>query len=72
MIEELKVSFELEESPAAVSIPAVFEVYGPNDEILFSGSKAQWNDEANMKLVMLKRKAEFLFDTDGTQIYKIF
>ena len=75
MIEELQVIFNLEDELSelnqSVEIPS-FQVFDTNDHLIFSGSKTQWNDQANKKLTMIKRKAEFMFNADGTQIYKIF
>ena len=51
-----------------VEVPAV-EVYNGQDELLFSGTQAEW-DAAN--LISMKRKAELLFQLDGTSIYKVF
>ena len=49
-----------------------FEVYDHNDALIFTGNQKQWDDLNNKKLISIKRKAEFLFETDGTSIYKVF
>jgi len=49
-----------------------FEVYDSKDHLIFTGSQKQWDDKNNKQLISMKRKAEFLFDSDGTNIYKIF
>lgn len=47
------------------------EVYDQNDQLVFSGSQYQWEEEENTDLAPLKRKAEFLFETEGASVYKI-
>ncbi|MEL7145145.1 MAG: hypothetical protein AAFO69_02155 [Bacteroidota bacterium] len=49
-----------------------FEIYDQNDQLVFSGSKAQWEDEQNTNVTALKRKAEFLFEMEGANVYKVF
>ena len=48
------------------------EVYGANDELLFSGTQANWDAQNTTAQIALKRKAELLFEVDGTSIYKVF
>ncbi len=73
MIDELLESLETE----AFEIPTVtadnaFQVFDQNDNVLFSGTEKQWGDTNNKKLITLKRKAEFLFESNGSKIYKVF
>ena len=49
-----------------------FEVYDQNNQLVFSGSEAQWEDEQNTTVVALKRKTEFLFEMEGANVYKVF
>lgn len=75
MIEELQIAFDLEDEMEQLNTQSntpQFQVFDSNDKLVFSGSKKEWNNNSNKKLAMLKRKAEFLFDTDGTQVYRIF
>ncbi len=75
-VEELLVeinSFDLlEELEFSVNNAPKFQVFDANDKLLFSGNQKQWGNHKNKELVMIKRKAEYLFESDGTQIYKIF
>ena len=49
-----------------------FEIYNNADQLIFTGTQKQWDDKTNNDLISLKRKAEFLMDADGTNIYKVF
>ncbi|MEL6558319.1 MAG: hypothetical protein AAFQ94_09055, partial [Bacteroidota bacterium] len=49
-----------------------FKIYDSNDQLIFTGSQEQWDDKTNKDLISMKRKAEFLMDADGTNIYKVF
>ena len=49
-----------------------FEIYNNADQLIFSGTQKQWDDKTDKDLIEMKRKAEFLMDTDGTNIYKVF
>ena len=49
-----------------------FEIYDNNDQLIFTGTQKQWDDKTNKDLIAMKRKAEFLMDADGTNIYKVF
>ncbi len=49
-----------------------FEIYNNADKLIFSGTQKQWDDKTNKDLIEMKRKAEFLMDADGTNIYKVF
>lgn len=49
-----------------------FEVYNNSDQLVFTGTQAQWDDKNNQDLISMKRKADFLMDIEGTNIYKIF
>ncbi len=48
------------------------EVYDENDQIVFSGALGLWENNNHAETIALKRKAELLFTTDGTQVYKVF
>lgn len=64
--EELAFDFLEElESPA-------FQVMNSDDQLIFSGSKKEWENQQNRELIIMKRKAEFLFESNGTKIYKVF
>lgn len=65
-IEELEFDF-LEE----LASPE-FQVMNSQDQLIFSGSKKEWDNKNNRELVVMKRKAEFLFESNGTKIYKVF
>ena len=49
-----------------------FKIYDSNDQLIFTGSQEQWDDKTNKDLISMKRKAEFLMDAEGTNIYKVF
>ena len=74
MIDDLLAEFEKAEELDKMfeSGNISFEVYDNNDQLIFSGNQKQWDDLNNKKLISVKRKAEFLFETDGTSIYKVF
>lgn len=74
MIEDLLEALEemdAMENIDSAAIPAV-EVYGSNDELLFSGTQAQWETQQATDMIAAKRKAELLFELDGTSVYKVF
>ena len=74
VIEDILAEFEkAAEMDELIEISEVsFEVYDQNDQLVFSGTQTQWDDEQNTPVVSLKRKAEFLFETEGTNVYKVF
>lgn len=68
---------EMEKAEAAENLfseinKETFEIYNSNDQLIFTGTQKQWDDQTNKDLIAMKRKAEFLMDTDGTSIYKVF
>ena len=74
LMEELIADLEWEEE---LDIPTItnaesFKVYDANDDVIFSGTKKQWENKKDRNLTMIKRKAEFLFESLGTKIYKVF
>jgi len=62
-------SEELEEMD--LLFPA-YEIYDVDDNLIFSGTVEQWENDSNEKLSQMKRKSDFLFESNGTQIYKVF
>jgi len=74
MIDDLLMELEKAEEQASMfeTKTTSFEVYDGKDQLVFTGTQKQWNDKNNKELISLKRKAEFLFETDGTSIYKVF
>ncbi len=65
--------FEIEELDFAVEKKeSALQVMDAHDNVIFSGSKIDWENQKDRKLVIMKRKAEFLFELNGTQIYKVF
>lgn len=74
VIEDILAEFEkAAEMDQLIEISEVtFEVYNQNDQLVFSGSQTQWEDEQNTDVVALKRKAEFLFEMEGANVYKVF
>ena len=54
-----------------LQIENTVEIYDANDVKVFEGSKAQW-ENAGESLAPLKRKAELLFESEGTEVYKVF
>lgn len=65
--------FEIEELDFATeNLESAFQVMDAQDKLIFSGSKKEWENKENKKLITMKRKAEFLFESNGTQIYKVF
>ena len=48
------------------------EVYNSNDELLLTVTEAEWNAQKAKEIVTMNRTAEFLFEMDGTRIYKVF
>lgn len=74
MIEDLLAALEEMdemEDIAAETVPSI-EVYNSNDELVFSGTQEAWNAQNTAELIAAKRKAELLFQLDGTSIYKVF
>ena len=75
MVEELMADIHFEEELnvlASSEIVESFKVYNSHDDVVFSGTQKQWDNQKNKSLVMLKRKAEFLFSSNGENIYKVF
>jgi len=73
MIDELLETLEAEELDFSLNANEdAFQVFDKNDEVLFSGSKTEWENKSNKNLIMMKRKAEFLFESNGTKVYKVF
>ena len=71
MISELLASLESEELAFDEVTPQDnIQIFNANDEVLFDGSENTMKDDP--KLVVMKRKAEFLFESNGTKVYKIF
>ncbi len=76
MIEELLMDldemdaelFELE----VLQVDQEIEVYDVNDQLIFSGSNEEWENISNPELITLKRKADFLFESGNTEVYKVF
>lgn len=54
-----------------IETPA-YEIYDADDNLIFSGTSDQWENENNNELSQMKRKSDFLFESNGTQIYKVF
>ena len=63
---------DAEEKLFAAIHKTTFEIYDSNDQLIFTGTQKQWDDKTNKDLIAMKRKAEFLMDADGTNIYKVF
>ena len=73
MIDELLKTLEAEEFDFSTTDQEnSFQIFDKNDEVLFSGSEKEWKNQNHKELVIMKRKAEFLFETNGTKIYKVF
>ena len=74
IIEDLWAEFEKEEAADQLieASEVTFEVYNQNNQLVFTGTQAEWDNDQDTEVVTLKRKAEFLFETDGTSIYKVF
>jgi len=62
------------EEEEAIILPSkkMVEIYDANDALLFQGSKVDWDNNTSDQLTIMKRKAEFFFESDGTEIYKVF
>ena len=48
------------------------DVYDANDQLIFSGTMAEWNNTENHSTTILKRKAELLFELEDASVYKVF
>ncbi|MGB3465480.1 MAG: hypothetical protein WBA74_09420 [Cyclobacteriaceae bacterium] len=48
------------------------QVVDKSDKIIYSGSAKEWNNHTDKKMIIMKRKAELLFESNGTMIYKVF
>lgn len=74
MIDELLAEMEEDQLMAELlsSKEATYEIYDANDVLVFKGNEKQWNSQKNKTLIALKRKAEFLMEDEGANIYKIF
>ncbi|MEL6560752.1 MAG: hypothetical protein AAFQ94_21340 [Bacteroidota bacterium] len=71
LINELLESLETEELVFNEVTPQDnIQIFNANDEVLFDGSESEMKND--QKLVVIKRKAEFLFESNGTKIYKVF
>ncbi len=71
--DELLASLEIEEFEFSITDDSnAFQIIDENDKILFSGSEKEWKNQSNKKLVIMKRKAELLFESNGSKIYKVF
>lgn len=63
---------ELEDESLSFNTPSSVEVYDINDQLIFSGTKAEWENTQNPATTILKRKAELLFELEGSRVYKVF
>lgn len=78
MIDDLLAEFEKAEeldqllSDVVETNQPTFEIYDAADQLIFTGTQKQWDNKANKDLIEMKRKAEFLMDANGTNIYKVF
>ncbi len=74
MIDDLLAEMEKAEDLAKMfeTNTVTFEIYNSTDQLIFTGTQKQWDDKTNQDLISMKRKAEFLMDADGTNIYKVF
>lgn len=48
------------------------KAYDMNDELIYDGSQEEWNKSEDLQLKEIKRKADFIFLTENTKIYKVF
>ena len=73
MIDELLETLEVEEFEFNTQNQQnAFQIFDHNDNVLYSGSEKEWESKGNKKLITMKRKAEFLFESNGSKIYKVF
>jgi len=74
LLAELEKADEMEMmlSESLGSNKVTFEIYDSADKLVFTGTQKQWDDQTNKDLIEMKRKAEFLMDANGTNIYKVF
>ena len=74
MIEDLLNSLEEAEDLAVLESggTSMVEVYDSNDELLLSVTEVKWNAQQAIEIVSMNRNAEFLFEMNGTSIYKVF
>ena len=74
LLEELSNLYNAQSEEIAeleLDVPA-YEIYDADDNLIFSGTAAQWENETNVELSKMKRKSDFLFESNGTQVYKVF
>ncbi len=48
------------------------EIYNAQDQLVFSGTSQEYENMKNPADILLKRKADFLFESGNTKVYKIF
>ena len=71
LVNELLKSLEPEEPfSEEVGVQDEIQIFNNNDEVLFSGFQNEIKKD--QKLVIMQRKAEFLFESNGTKVYKVF
>ena len=71
LVNELLKSLEPEEPFSdEVGVQDEIQIFNNNDEVLFSGFQNEIKKD--QKLVIMQRKAEFLFESNGTKVYKVF
>ncbi|MEL6560292.1 MAG: hypothetical protein AAFQ94_19035 [Bacteroidota bacterium] len=74
LLEELSNLYNIEQDDFEeidLELPA-YEIYDAEDNLVYSATEKQWADESNDELSKMKRKSEFLFESSGTKIYKVF
>lgn len=52
--------------------PARCKAYDMHDELIFDGTQEEWSKAQDQQLKEIKIKADFLFFTGNTKIYKVF
>ncbi|MEL7146831.1 MAG: hypothetical protein AAFO69_10715 [Bacteroidota bacterium] len=74
MVEDLLNSLEEIEDAVIMETEevATVEVYNSNDQLLMTVTAKDWQAQKATEIVKMNRKAEFLFEIDGTSIYKVF
>ena len=48
------------------------EIYNDQDQLVFSGSIIEYENMDTPEGIQLKRKADFLFESGNTKVYKVF
>lgn len=74
LLEELSNLYNVEQDDFEeidMELPA-YEIYDAKDNLMYSVTEKEWADESNDELSKIKRKSEFLFESSGTKIYKVF